>query len=450
MARFQILESKGSLGSGGYGEVFPCHEIGDGGQITARDLAVKLCTLNGDEDDAERIQRFKNGGRLGRRLKHPNVLPVRAVGKTTDGVPFIVMPCADGGNLDEWLTETPRTDEQCFEVFGAVLEAVAYAHSQNILHRDIKPENVLFLAGAPCVADFDLAKDLTPETAVTGITRTNVGIGTEGYVAPEQWTDLKRVGKPADVYALGRLLWRMLSGRPPAHLAPLNLQLVAAPYRAFIEKASEYRQHDRYGSATEMLRAFEALVAAPPGSPKLLAQELAEKWNGDEPEKHWKTLKNMDDHFGRHLDNEELHYELVPFLPPALLDAWMREHPGGFAQMVSAVDESLSGYLPFDDCDGFARFYLRIFESSADRELRVRAIKKVLWLGGGHNRYPVANMLRAVLRKVVEQDDVAVIVEAVAGERNYASWFNIHGKVHAEVLEAFERSKEDLDDDFPW
>jgi hypothetical protein len=70
-----------------------------------------------------------------------------------------------------------------------------------------------------------------------------------------------------------------------------------------------------------MLRAFQALIAAPPGSPKQVAQELAERWNADEPHKHWRTLRQIDDHFSQHPDDEQLHYELAPFLPPQLLDA---------------------------------------------------------------------------------------------------------------------------------
>lgn len=435
---YRFLTGEPALGSGGYGSVHPCHQVKDGEVINDR-LAVKICVLEHDEDEAEKFNRFRNGGKLGKRLRHHNIMSVIATGDRKDGTPYIVMPLAEG-NLEDWLAAY-RTDEEHLAIFRQVLEAIAFAHGQNILHRDIKPENVLLVNGVPKVADFDLAKDIDA-TAAVGITETNIGIGTEGYVAPEQCVDLKRVRATTDVYALGRLLWRMLSGRQPPHLSPLNLTLVPAQYRSLIARASEYRASDRYGTAAEMLRAFEALVAAPPGSPKQVAQDLAERWNGDEPERHWKTLRQVDEHFSQHPDDEALHYELAPFLPPELLDAWMREHPGGFAQMVDGVDEACLGSLPWDDCDGFARFYLRIFKNSADHPLRVRAVEQVLKIGASHNRYPVATMLRSALYDVEDDDSVEIVVEAAHNQSDYAQWFIIPGTYDERIVRAFAGTNE--------
>lgn len=449
MVRYRFLTDEDQLGAGGFGSVHPCCEVDKDGTVLNDQLAVKLCIVEDDEAPDEKYLRFRNGGRLGKRLRHPNVMPVIATGdRKRDGTPFIVMPRADGGNLKDWLA-VRRSEEERVDVFRQVVEAIATAHGQRILHRDIKAENVLFLDGVPRVSDFDLAKDVDPETAATAITESNIGMGTRGYVAPEQCTDLKRVGPPADVYALGRLWWRMLTGRQPPHLSPLDLTRVPAQYRAFIAKASEYRPADRYGSATEMLRAFEALIAAPPGSPKQVAQELAERWNADEPHKHWRTLRRVDEHFSQHPDDEALHYELAPFLPPELLDAWMTEHPAGFAQMVLAVDEVCSGNLPWDDCDGFARFYLRIFQKSPDTAQRAKALEQVLRIGATHNRYPVANMLRGILADVTADDDVAVVVQAVKSQQGYAYWFTVPDRFDKRIVDVFAGGT-DEDDDIPW
>lgn len=320
MVLYRFRTKEDSLGAGGFGSVHPCSEVDEDGNVLNDQLAVKLCTVDSDEDKDEKYRRFRNGGKLGKRLRHANVMPVLSTGdRKRDGTPFIVMSRADGGNLEDWLA-VRRSEENRADVFRQVLEAIAFAHGQRILHRDIKAENILFLDDIPRVSDFDLAKDVDPATAATAITESHIGIGTRGYVSPEQCTDLKRVGPPADVYALGRLWWRMLTGRQPPHLSPLDLTRVPAQYRAFIAKASEYRPSERYGSASEMLRAFDALLAAPPGSPKQVAQGLAERWNDDEPHKHWRTLRQVDEHFSQHPDDEALHYDLAPFLPP---HSWM-------------------------------------------------------------------------------------------------------------------------------
>lgn len=126
----------------------------------------------------------------------------------------------------------------------------------------------------------------------------------------------------------------------------------------------------------------------------------------------------------------------------------MTEHPVGFAQMVEGVDEACAGNLPWDDCDGFARFYLRIFEKSSDTDLRVKALEQVLRIGATHNRYPVANMLRGVLADVTDDDDVAVVVQAVRNQPGYGYWFTIPDRFDTRIVEAFEGGPDEDDD--PW
>src|SRR5215210_7386118 len=139
MARYRFLTQAESLGAGGFGSVYPCRRIDKDGTIVDDQLAVKLCIVGDDEDPVEKYRRFRNGGRLGKRLRHPNIMPVLATGdRKRDGTPFIVMPRADGGNLENWLTRHRRSEEERSAVFRQVLEAIAFAHSQNILHRDIK------------------------------------------------------------------------------------------------------------------------------------------------------------------------------------------------------------------------------------------------------------------------------------------------------------------------
>jgi serine/threonine protein kinase len=129
MARYRFLTNEDSLGAGGFGSVHPCCEVDEDGTVLNDQLAVKLCIVEDDEDPDEKYRRFRNGGRLGKRLRHPNVMPVIASGdRKRDGTPFIVMPHADGGNLEDWLA-IRRSEEERVDVFRQVLEAIAFAHS---------------------------------------------------------------------------------------------------------------------------------------------------------------------------------------------------------------------------------------------------------------------------------------------------------------------------------
>src|SRR4051794_20330536 len=112
MPWYRFLTHHDSLGSGGFGSVHPCHEVDGDGNVLDEQLAVKLCTVDEDEDRDEKYRRFRNGGKLGKRLRHPHVLPVIATGdRREDGTPFIVMPRADGGNLEDWL-RVRRSEEE--------------------------------------------------------------------------------------------------------------------------------------------------------------------------------------------------------------------------------------------------------------------------------------------------------------------------------------------------
>ncbi|QEC48543.1 hypothetical protein FSW04_13855 [Baekduia soli] len=124
----------------------------------------------------------------------------------------------------------------------------------------------------------------------------------------------------------------------------------------------------------------------------------------------------------------------------------MTEHPAGFAQMVEAVDEVCAGDLPWDDCDGFARFYLRIFNNSPDAELRVKAFEQVLRIGASHNRYPVANMLRSVLADVTNDEDIALVVKAVKHQQGYAYWFSIPDRFDKRIIDAFSGATDEHSD----
>ncbi|WP_040598810.1 serine/threonine-protein kinase [Patulibacter medicamentivorans] len=426
------------LGEGGFGNVHPCHRLVDG-QVVDTDFAVKLFRVPDNMDPDEARTRFRNGGRLGKKLRHPNILPVVATGnRRADGTPFIVMPLASG-NMWNWLADEQPTIDDIVDAFVQILGGVAHAHAQNILHRDLKPENILWLNEHPVVSDFDLAKDITPRLFSSGITATADGLGSHGYAAPEQWTDLKHCGPQADVYALGRLFWSMLTGERVAPVAPPNLLAVPAQFRAFIERATEQREDDRYGSAAEMLRALEAVVAAPPGSPKQPVQELVERWNRRETGDSALLLREINEHFRLHRDDDELHSDVAPFLPPSLLEAWMSARAQGFAKMVAGVDDACSGPLPWDDCDGFARFYLLVFEHSNDPQLRTRAIEQVLRIAATHNRYPVAAMLRTTLADIEDDDSAQLVAAAVDAQPEHARWFQVRHSVHPLIAEAFAR-----------
>lgn len=160
--------------------------------------------------EEEHRQRFQREASTMANLVHPHIMPVRDYGQA-EGVTYFVMDYAGGGTLEDRMGR-PLSLAEAFALLEPAATAIAYAHRQGVVHRDLKPSNVLFDAeGRPLVADFGIAK-LMEES---GLTRTRESLGTPEYMAPEQAREAALVAEPADVYALGAILYELVTGQAP-------------------------------------------------------------------------------------------------------------------------------------------------------------------------------------------------------------------------------------------
>jgi WD40 repeat protein/tRNA A-37 threonylcarbamoyl transferase component Bud32 len=209
---YEIL---GELGRGGMGVVYKARQV-----KLNRTVAVKMI-LAGPFTGPEDLTRFRTEAEAAARLQHPNIVQVHEVGEQ-DGRPYVVLEYVDGGGLAARLGGTPLPAREAAELVETLARAMHYAHSRGVVHRDLKPANVLLTAdGAPKVSDFGLAKRLDQSD---GPTLSGSVVGTPSYMAPEQAAGKsKEIGPAADVYALGAILYELLTGRPPFHAAtPLD------------------------------------------------------------------------------------------------------------------------------------------------------------------------------------------------------------------------------------
>jgi serine/threonine-protein kinase len=172
------------------------------------------------------VERFAREAEAVAGLRHANVVQVYDVGDL-NGRPYYTMELVGGGSLAQKAAGRPLPARQAAALVVALAEAVQVAHQSGIVHRDLKPSNVLLTDdGTPKVTDFGLARRL--ESAVS-LTQTGVPVGTPSYMAPEQVHGQKEaIGPATDVYALGAILYELLTGRPPfqAATAAATLQQV--------------------------------------------------------------------------------------------------------------------------------------------------------------------------------------------------------------------------------
>jgi non-specific serine/threonine protein kinase/serine/threonine-protein kinase len=177
-------------------------------------------------------ERFRFERRVLAGLDHPNIARLLDAGTTDDGVPYFVMEYVDGQPIDAWCRERGLTVRQRVAVLQQVCSAVAHAHENLVVHRDLKPANILMTTdGVPKLLDFGIATLVSVESGTSaGLTRTGQSSFTPEYASPEQVRG-ERVTTTADVYSLGVLAYRLLSGRPPYSLQ-LSQGLSLSPLEA--------------------------------------------------------------------------------------------------------------------------------------------------------------------------------------------------------------------------
>jgi serine/threonine-protein kinase len=203
LAHFVLLEQ---LGAGNSGTVWKSRDTRLGRVVAIKIPKQEILSF-------QERERFVLEGQASAQLKHPNIVAVYEIGEDR-GRAFIAAEFIDGLNLREWLLQYRPSLTNTAELAAQLAEAAHHAHEQGVIHRDLKPANVLIDAeGHPHITDFGLAKWLTKNAHLT--TEGNV-LGTPAYMSPEQARgESSQVDRRSDVYALGAILYEMLTRRPP-------------------------------------------------------------------------------------------------------------------------------------------------------------------------------------------------------------------------------------------
>jgi serine/threonine protein kinase len=201
---YELLEE---VGRGGQGVVYRARQ-----KSLNRTVALKVIGLGNWATEAH-VKRFRREAEAAASLEHPGIVPIHEVGER-DGSCYFSMKFVEGGQLDEVVRREAMPPRCAAELIAKVARTVHYAHERGILHRDIKPGNILLDAeGEPHLTDFGLARLVETESTVT---HTLEVLGTPSYMAPEQAAgNNSALTATTDVYALGAVLYQLLTGHPP-------------------------------------------------------------------------------------------------------------------------------------------------------------------------------------------------------------------------------------------
>jgi eukaryotic-like serine/threonine-protein kinase len=286
IGRYRVIHR---LGQGGFGRVYLAQD-----EDLDRPVAIKVPNLE-RITHAEDVELFLREARVLAKLDHPNIVPVFDVGRTEDGLFFVVSKLVEGRDLAVTLEQARPGLRAAAELTATIADALHYAHTRGLVHRDIKPANILIDAsGNPCLADFGLALKDEDFGKGGGLA------GTPAYMSPEQAKgEGHRVDGRSDIFSLGVVLYELLIGKKPfrgdslvqvmesiktAEPRPLRQidDTIPKELERICMKALAKRAHDRYTTARDMaedLRVFlqnassavsahapAAAVTTPPGS----------------------------------------------------------------------------------------------------------------------------------------------------------------------------------------
>ena len=260
-------EIKAELGRGGMATVYHGYD-----PRFEREVAVKVLPPELLHSDPQFKLRFEREAKIIAQLEHPSIVPVYDVGDE-GGQPYFVMRYMNGGSLSERIKAKVMSIEEAVKILGQIAPGLDEAHSKGIVHRDLKPSNILFDAkGVPYISDFGIAKLSQAQAgSVTG----SAIIGTPAYMAPEQASG-EGVDGRSDIYALGIIMFEMLTGRQPyeadtpmavaikhitdpvPHILEANPNLPPA-VESIIQVAMAKNKNERYSTAVELVEALRAV-----------------------------------------------------------------------------------------------------------------------------------------------------------------------------------------------
>ena len=261
------------LGCGGMGAVYKARQTS-----LDRLVAVKVLPPQMAEDEAEYIERFKNEARTMAKMNHPAIVAVYDFGETRDELLYIIMEYIDGTDVARLIQAQGKLPaDHALAITAHVCDALAYAHEHGVVHRDIKPANILInREGAVKVADFGLARMHDP--GQTGsLTQEGTTMGTPDYVAPEVLIIGMQVDGRADLYAVGVMLYNMLTGTIPRGTFQMPSEKTGCDtrYDAIVRKAMEQDVSRRYQTSREIRRDLDQILTVPVAKEKQARQAPA-------------------------------------------------------------------------------------------------------------------------------------------------------------------------------
>lgn len=426
---YEIIDE---IGDGGYGNVYKATEV-----LAEDVLALKV--LKPEELSEQAMERFQREIRIHSKLKHNNIVPILSFdlddslpSENGRGLAYYTMPLADE-NLRDFMIRYRMDnlgnmdDETAVFYFNQVLDGIDYAHKSGIIHRDLKPENILVYheLGEPVlkISDFGLGKFLN---GTTNLTRTQVGLGSDVYAAPEQYRDSRDVDESADIYSLGKILYELITYDLPVSIDYEKIN--DSRLRFIIRKATKTNKFRRFASIQEMKDRINMVLGLNTALKTSTNQfkALYERYNTNNQD--ILILKQILELLIKYKDDYTLYTESFMNMDEAdfqVMHLYLGEE---FNEVVENYLSLLKGGHSYPFTDTIANF---VFNNLIPRlednlDLYEKAFESVLKMGHSHNRYYIGRIFGDEISKVTNQDHILIIGEVLENNTRATDWAKLY------------------------
>ncbi|UWG95948.1 serine/threonine protein kinase [Dehalobacter sp. DCM] len=402
--KYEIIEQ---LGEGGMGFVFKVIPIGIDNEI-----ALKCCKFL-DEDS---IRRFKREVRAIRGVDHKNVMKILDMNLDCSP-PYYTMPLARYSTFDI-LEELSLNREKSIQIFLEVCQGVQALHNAGECHRDIKPQNIMVMTdGSIVVSDFGLAKFMDRDSTI--LTKTTALLGTEIYMAPEQFLPegARNADAKTDVYQLGKTLYHLYTGKTPALLSDDG---VPAGLWYIIQKAVKQNPSDRFSSVAELIDSINDYKASldphhnPEESFSLILQEINDKLVNNIYEKH--NVEALIMLLMEISDDDDFFLQLFDQIPSSLLRSVVSDMPADveplLAKYVEIIERSIGG-RSFSYAETVATKMSKVYKATSNISIKQGALTSVLCAAVDLNRFKAMNVFNSLLADVSSQEEALIVSDVL-------------------------------------
>lgn len=413
LSKYELLEQ---IGKGGFGEVYKCEH-----SETKEQFALKICTKN----EGDNSKRFAREVRLMNDISHPNVVSI--VFSNTDKKPYYFVMSLAKASLENYIDKLKNNHEFALKVFLKVCEGIKAIHNSGKFHRDIKPDNVLILKNDQIVvSDLGLGKFENRDSTI--LTSSNIYMGTEGYIPPEFKTarGTKNADKRGDIYQLGKMLYKILTGENPILI---ETRALPSPLIYIISTATKDSPKDRFQNVSELMDAVNNYLASlENNSNPIKAYESCIKTSKDllQQGKYDESLiKQMLSILYSSKDDEIQFFEFFDKIPLEILRKLVSGFTKDFNQVFHEYSEMMFDYisnnkLGFAYVETIARIMKVIYLTSTDNEIKKNALKNNLISSVYYNRYSAMDIFDELLLTIKSEDEAKVVAEMLIEEKR---WF---------------------------